>query len=310
MRRTSRLLLSLQLILLPLDVRADNQTGLDANGDGLSCKQPKRLAPTLRHHGKQANSSIPYYVGKYVGATKMPYGGHYSFYQNIDKIMRQHVMLYKNWHPHGMFLDVGGRNGENSFLAKGYKYAILERDMPNAKAQQKFKHYACDLYDCKLDPCLVEIIYCNNVLEHLLKPHDAMISMARLLKPGGMLLLKTQWLWRYHATTTYGDYFRYSARALEYLCIQAKLNPVWSGYAQMGQSAASKVEVGGAPGDNDVPPVRLPLETQYPSFIICYKPRVGERQVAFEEVGSKHVSVHPRFNLVFNEPRSEAAAHS
>ena len=67
-------------------------------------------------------------------------------------------------------------------------------------------------------------------------------------------------------------------------------------------------EVGGAPGKNDVPPVRLPLETQYPSFVICYKPRMGERHVAFEEVASKHVSVHPRFNLDFNAPRSEAAA--
>mgnify|MGYP004067635947 CR=1 FL=1 len=56
--------------------------------------------------------------------------------------------------------------------------------------------------------------------------------------------------------------------------------------------------------------LRLPLETQYPSFIICYKPRMGERQVAFEEVASKHVSVHPRFNLDFNEPRSEVAARS
>ena len=283
------------------------------NGDELSCKQPIRLAPTRRHHGaRHVNGSIPYYVGKYEGATKVPYGGHYSFYQDIDKIMRQHVMLYKHWHPGGTLLDVGGRNGENSLLAKGYQYAILERDMPDAKAQKAFKYYACDLYECKLDPCLVEIIYCNNVLEHVLKPHDAMVSMARLLKPGGMLLLKTQWLWRYHATETYGDYFRFSARALEYLCIQAKLNPVWSGYAQMGngKSAAKKLEVGGAPGRNDVPPVRLPLETQYPSFIICYKPRMGERQVAFEEVASKHVSVHPRFNLDFNEPRSEVAARS
>lgn len=146
----------------------------------------------------------------------------------------------------------------------------------------------------KLPQYLASIIYCNNVLEHLLRPHDAMVSMARLLKPGGMLLLKTQWLWRYHATNSYGDYFRYSPRALEYLCNQAGLNPVWSGYQQM-KSGSKKLEFGGAPGKNDVPPVPLPLNTQYPTFVICYKPRRGERIVAFKEVGSTNVATHPRF---------------
>ena len=129
--------------------------------------------------------------------------------------------------------------------------------------------------------------------------------MAQLLKPGGLLLLKTQFLWRYHAQKTYGDYFRFSARALEYLCIQAGLNPVWSGYQQMTKGA-KKLERGGKPGATDVPPVALPLATQYPTFVICYKPRSGERHVPFEEVGLKPVADHPRFKLAFDQPLSEA----
>ena len=217
-------------------------------------------------------ASIPFFVGRYEGAA-LQYGGHYSFYTNIDKIMSDYVAMYKAWHPAGTLLDVGGRNGELSALARGYGYAILERDMPSKAAQKRFKYYACDLYDCqaKLEPCLVEIIYCNNVLEHLLRPHDALISMAKLLKYGGLLLLKTQWLWRYHATKTYGDYFRYSARALEYLCIQSGLNPVFSGYQQMGRgggaSSSPKLVRGGMPGTNDVP---RPLAARHAVPLVCH----------------------------------------
>ena len=163
-----------------------------------TCRAAERRRPT-----DGIPASIPYHVGRYAGAT-LEYGPHYSFYPDIDKIMKEHVNLFKAWHPGGTLLDIGGRNGELHSLARNYGYAILERDMPNAWAQRRFKYYACDLYDCraKLVPCLVEIIYCNNVLEHLLMPHRAMVSVAELLKPGGLLMLKTQWLWRYHATKT------------------------------------------------------------------------------------------------------------
>ena len=254
-------------------------------------------------------ASIPFYVGRYEGAA-LDYGPHYSFYGDVDKIMKDHVDLFKAWHPGGTLLDIGGRNGELHSLAKDYGYAILERDLPTKWAQKRFKYYACDLYNCgaKLAPCLVELIYCNNVLEHLLMPHKAIISMAELLKPGGLLLLKTQWLWRYHAQKTYGDYFRFSARALEYLCIQAGLNPIFSGYQQM-LKGAKKLVRGSRPGAPDTPPVELPLASQYPTFVICYKPRAGERHVKFEEVADQPVANHPRFNLALDQPHSEAHTH-
>jgi hypothetical protein len=130
--------------------------------------------------------------------------------------------------------------------------------------------------------------------------------MGRLLKPGGLFAAKTQWLWRYHANPTYGDYFRYSARALEFLCTDAGLNPVLSGYQQMvpevdGKPVSKKLERGSPWKHNatDVPPVRIPLETLFPSFVVCYKPRAGEKEMSFGEVGTKHVRDHPRFDLDF-----------
>jgi len=255
--------------------------------------------------GSDASRSwIPYEVGRYVNPKFAHYGAHYNFVQDIDKLMLEYVTLFRAWHPRGVFLDVGGRNGEYANMAPdGYEYAILERDVPTPIAAKKFTYYACDLYECHLPPCLASIIFSNNVLEHLVEPHVALRSMARLLKPGGLLLLRTVWLWRYHATKTYGDYFRYSARGLEYLCTQAGLNPVNSGYGQVTQGPAKLLR--GSHNNIDVPPVPLPIDTQFPVFVVCYKPKAGERVVAFTEVADSPVAQHPRFHLDFKQPHSE-----
>uniref|UniRef100_A0A7S3NQX1 Methyltransferase type 11 domain-containing protein n=1 Tax=Aureoumbra lagunensis TaxID=44058 RepID=A0A7S3NQX1_9STRA len=272
--------------------------GESKNSEDSSCNEAgvERVDP-----GDGSIGYIPYTAGKFVGAP-LKYGKHYAFHQNLDQLLHHYVHKYKQWHPKGTFLDVGGRNGEFAALAKGYDYYILDRDPPKAEAEAKFKYYKCDLYDCNLKSCLVEIIWCNNVLEHLLEPHLALRTMAYLLKPGGLLILRTQWLWRYHANPSYGDYFRYSARGLEYLCIQAGLNPVNSGYHQLSKGP-KKLTYGST--DLDTPPVPIPLNLLLPTFVVCYKPRLNERIVSFQEVQSLPVQQHPRFYLDFSMPMSE-----
>ena len=258
----------------------------------------------VRTTGPTELAFVPYSVGRYVGAKHPHYSSHYNF-QDIQALFEAYLKAYGAWHSNGTLLDVGGRNGEMAAMApEGYNYAILERDPPSELAAKKFQYYSCDLYQCALPTCLVEIIFCQNVLEHLVDPHTAFKTMSKLLKPGGLLLLRTQWLWRYHATPSYGDYFRYSARGLEYLCLQAGLNPVNSGYQQL-RSGPQKLVRGRHPGDIDVPPVPLPLETQYPTFVVCYKPRDGERSMSFDEVGNSPVEDHPRFYLAFDRANSE-----
>ena len=155
-----------------------------------TCRNANRISAEKLPAGTP--STIPWKYGEYVGATLKPYSGHYNFYTDIDGEIKKWIDLYKIWHPNGKLLDVGGRNGELSYLAKNYKYSILDRDKPKDTVASKFEYLLCDLYDCELSSCQVEMIFSNNVLEHLLKPHDAMRTMGRLLKPGGLFAAKTQ----------------------------------------------------------------------------------------------------------------------
>ena len=57
-----------------------------------------------------------------------------------------------------------------------------------------------------------DTIICFSVLEHLRRPEEFLQEAARLLKPGGVLLLQAPWQWTLHEMPY--DYFRYSPTAL------------------------------------------------------------------------------------------------
>lgn len=57
-----------------------------------------------------------------------------------------------------------------------------------------------------------DTILCVSVLEHLRRPDAFLQEAARLLKPGGVLLLQVPWQWTLHEMPY--DFFRYSPAAL------------------------------------------------------------------------------------------------
>ena len=123
--------------------------------------------------------------------------------------------------------------------------------------------------------------------------------MAGFIKEGGLLMTILPWTSRYHAEDTYGHYTQLSARALEKLCIDNGLNPVRSGYDHHAQNGENK---DGVRNHNvlDRMPYIWPGRSEFNSFVICYKPRRGERRVLFEEVGHLPAELHPRFELRFD----------
>ncbi|MBI3331446.1 class I SAM-dependent methyltransferase [Candidatus Peregrinibacteria bacterium] len=60
-----------------------------------------------------------------------------------------------------------------------------------------------------------EVILCTEVLEHLHTPHRAIAEFLRILKPGGLLLLSTRFIFPLHDVP--GDFYRYTKYGLRHL---------------------------------------------------------------------------------------------
>lgn len=60
-----------------------------------------------------------------------------------------------------------------------------------------------------------DVVLCTEVLEHLHTPAQAIFEMHRVLKPGGMLLLSTRFIFPIHDAP--GDYYRYTKYGLRHL---------------------------------------------------------------------------------------------
>ena len=60
-----------------------------------------------------------------------------------------------------------------------------------------------------------DVVLCTEVLEHLCEPQRAIDEMMRVLRPGGVLLLTTRFLFPIHDAP--GDFFRYTRFGLQHL---------------------------------------------------------------------------------------------
>ena len=60
-----------------------------------------------------------------------------------------------------------------------------------------------------------DVVVCTEVLEHLHTPAEAIAAMRRILKPGGLLLLTTRFIFPLHDVP--GDYYRYTEYGLRHL---------------------------------------------------------------------------------------------
>lgn len=68
-----------------------------------------------------------------------------------------------------------------------------------------------------------DVVLCTETLEHLERPWKFAAEVARVLKPGGTLLLSTPMMARIHQAPH--DYFRYTSFGLESLFLRAGLPP-------------------------------------------------------------------------------------
>jgi SAM-dependent methyltransferase len=122
----------------------------------------------------------------------------------------------------GLLLDVGcgGRPYEPLFEPYVERYTGIDTPastLSRADAAAVASHLP--FADCAFDTVL-----CTEVLEHLSTPAACIDEIARVLRPGGHLILTTPQMWHLHEEPY--DFFRFTRYGLAYLCRSAHLNVV------------------------------------------------------------------------------------
>lgn len=107
-------------------------------------------------------------------------------------------------------IDIGARRKERAWLAEGFEYFSMDID-PQADDVVVGDICHCpDVPDASYD-----VVMSFDVFEHVERPWDAALECIRILRPGGLMIHRTLFAYRYHPCPV--DYWRFSAQGLEYL---------------------------------------------------------------------------------------------
>jgi SAM-dependent methyltransferase len=118
----------------------------------------------------------------------------------LDRFVRRHASP-------GRTLDLGAQNGP---YAVWFPRRVGVDIRPGRGVSIISDAQALGLLDAVFD-----VVLCTEVLEHLPEPQSAIAEMYRVLKPGGMLLLTTRFLFPIHDAPH--DYFRFTKYGLRHL---------------------------------------------------------------------------------------------
>lgn len=107
-------------------------------------------------------------------------------------------------------LDIGAQNPRR-WLGEGYRTFGHTSDV-QADIKGDLLHCWPTHGDSSWDA-----IVCTEVLEHCADPFHAVANMRALLKPGGLLLVTSPFMWPDHRTDDYPDYFRFTEQGWQLL---------------------------------------------------------------------------------------------
>jgi SAM-dependent methyltransferase len=142
----------------------------------------------------------------------------------VLRIARQHVCQAVAQWARGRVLDVGcgAQPYAGLFAGRADAYIGLEPD------QRRYAATPPRVWGSALDLPFgagsFDTVFSSQVLEHLPEPAQALAEMARVLRPGGYLILTAPHIWGVHEVPH--DYFRFTGYGLEYLARKAGLQVV------------------------------------------------------------------------------------
>lgn len=119
-----------------------------------------------------------------------------THYQWIAKLVAPFYDFERpNFTQEGRLLDVGCGNGRylSSMRDLGWEVEGVEMSENGVKVCQSADltvHHG-DLHSAQLEDNSFDVITVRHVIEHIREPHDFVAELARILKPGGRLVLET-----------------------------------------------------------------------------------------------------------------------
>ncbi|MEM8530684.1 MAG: class I SAM-dependent methyltransferase [Chloroflexota bacterium] len=130
-------------------------------------------------------------------------------YMHMRELVRG--IALSSTYAHGRLLDVGcgGRPYENLFPNIDTYIGI---DVNHQTGNPTVGSLA---YPLPFASACFDTVLSNQTLEHVEEPHTAVQEMARVLKPGGHLILTAPQTWRLHEQPY--DFYRYTRYGLQYL---------------------------------------------------------------------------------------------
>ena len=134
----------------------------------------------------------------------------------IFKIMEHYKRLLKpdnrGWKVMEIGIDGDHKPGGN------YKYFGVGNDYKTLDILEKVKpDIVADICDTKLPEKEWDLIILSQTLEHIFDFKAAIKECHRLLKPGGFLIIDCPFIYPYHGTNGYDDYWRISHTAMKRL---------------------------------------------------------------------------------------------
>jgi SAM-dependent methyltransferase len=122
-------------------------------------------------------------------------------------------------HAHGRCLDAGSGRSPYKQLLTAVGSELISIDVENRSGNVDV---IADLqHMSEIDDESIDTVLCSQVLEHVPRPWDAMGEIARVLRPGGVVILSVPHLSVIHEAPH--DYYRYTGYGLDALCRRADL---------------------------------------------------------------------------------------
>jgi SAM-dependent methyltransferase len=139
---------------------------------------------------------------------------HTALYQRLEETAR-------SLPAHSIVLDAGAGECPHSTLFAHTHYIKLDRAIGDMTWDYSHIDVQGDVCELPFRDGVFDAVVNIQVLEHIKEPHICVYEMARVLKPGGQLILTTVQDWEIHQHPN--DFFRYTRYGLEYLFDRAGL---------------------------------------------------------------------------------------